>query len=103
MAVQKVLWLFLIQNAMIYEYFYSASREIFVCSNCIKKNHHVTAKIHVDEKNGEKFVELSENEHICEPKKDEFAARIINHSNFMIVDRDDKTNPAKAIVFTSKE
>uniref|UniRef100_A0A914PQF3 Uncharacterized protein n=1 Tax=Panagrolaimus davidi TaxID=227884 RepID=A0A914PQF3_9BILA len=90
-------------KSMIYEYFYSTSHEIFVCSNCGKKNRHITAKIHVDEKNGEKFIELSKNEHICEPKKDEFPARIINHSNFMIVDRENETNPAKAIVFTSKE
>uniref|UniRef100_A0A914QY04 Uncharacterized protein n=1 Tax=Panagrolaimus davidi TaxID=227884 RepID=A0A914QY04_9BILA len=90
-------------KSTIYEYFYSASEEIFICSKCQVKNCRVTAKIHVDEKNGEKFIELSKNEHICEPKKDEFPARIINHSNFMIIDREDKTNPAKAIVFTSKE
>uniref|UniRef100_A0A914QX76 Uncharacterized protein n=1 Tax=Panagrolaimus davidi TaxID=227884 RepID=A0A914QX76_9BILA len=86
---------------MIYEYNYHTSQKIFICSNC--KNRRVTAKIHVDEKNGEKFIEISKNEHICEPKKDEFPARVINHSNFMIVDREDKTNPAKAIVFTSNE
>uniref|UniRef100_A0A914QQ13 Uncharacterized protein n=1 Tax=Panagrolaimus davidi TaxID=227884 RepID=A0A914QQ13_9BILA len=90
-------------KSTIYEYFYSTSQEIFVCSNCRKKNCHVSAKIHVDEKNGEKFIELSKNEHICEPKKDEFPARVINHSNFIIVDRGDETNPTKAIVFTSKE
>uniref|UniRef100_A0A914PIS9 Uncharacterized protein n=1 Tax=Panagrolaimus davidi TaxID=227884 RepID=A0A914PIS9_9BILA len=90
-------------KSTIYEYFYHASQEIFICSSCHKKNRYVTAKIHVDEKNGEKFIKLSKNDHICEPKKDEFPARIINHSNFMIVDREDKTNPAKAIVFTSKE
>uniref|UniRef100_A0A914R2V1 Uncharacterized protein n=1 Tax=Panagrolaimus davidi TaxID=227884 RepID=A0A914R2V1_9BILA len=90
-------------KSTIYEYYYYTSHEIFVCLNCKKKNRHVSAKIHVDEKNGEKFIELSKNEHICEPKKNEFPARIINHSDFMIVDREDETNPAKAIVFTSKE
>uniref|UniRef100_A0A914PAX6 Uncharacterized protein n=1 Tax=Panagrolaimus davidi TaxID=227884 RepID=A0A914PAX6_9BILA len=90
-------------KSTIYEYNYLASKEIFICSKCQIKNHHVFAKIHIDEKNGEKFIELSKNEHICGSKKDEFPARIINHSNFMIVDREDKTNPAKAIVFTSKE
>uniref|UniRef100_A0A914QAE4 Uncharacterized protein n=1 Tax=Panagrolaimus davidi TaxID=227884 RepID=A0A914QAE4_9BILA len=90
-------------NSTIYEYYYHTFKEIFVCLNCNKKNRHVTAKIHVDEKNGEKFIELSKSQHICEPKKDEFPARVIKHSNFMIVDREDGTNPAKAIVFTSKE
>uniref|UniRef100_A0AC35GP92 Uncharacterized protein n=1 Tax=Panagrolaimus sp. PS1159 TaxID=55785 RepID=A0AC35GP92_9BILA len=90
-------------KSMIYEYCYHASHEIFFCLNCGKKNRHVSAKIHVNEKNGEKFIELSKNEHICEPKKDDFPARVINPSNFMIVDREDGTNPAKATVFTSKE
>uniref|UniRef100_A0A914Q1Z9 Uncharacterized protein n=1 Tax=Panagrolaimus davidi TaxID=227884 RepID=A0A914Q1Z9_9BILA len=90
-------------KSMIYEYYYETIKEIFICSNCKKKNRHVTAKIHVDEKNGEKFIEISKSEHICESKKDEFPARIIRHSNFMIVDRENKTNPAKAIVFTSNE
>uniref|UniRef100_A0A914PU47 Uncharacterized protein n=1 Tax=Panagrolaimus davidi TaxID=227884 RepID=A0A914PU47_9BILA len=91
------------EKSMIYEYYYETSKEVFVCSNCNKKNRYITAKIHFDENNGEKFIELSKNEHICEPKKDDFPARVINHSNFMIVDCKDKTNPAKAIVFTSKE
>uniref|UniRef100_A0A914Q4E8 Uncharacterized protein n=1 Tax=Panagrolaimus davidi TaxID=227884 RepID=A0A914Q4E8_9BILA len=90
-------------KSTIYEYYYYTSQKIFICLNCKNKNRHVSAKIHVDEKNGEKFIELSKNEHICEPKKDEFPARVINNSNFIIVDREDKINPAKAIVFTSKE
>uniref|UniRef100_A0A914Q6F9 Uncharacterized protein n=1 Tax=Panagrolaimus davidi TaxID=227884 RepID=A0A914Q6F9_9BILA len=90
-------------KSTIYEYFYSTSHETYICLKCQVKNRRVTAKIHVDGKNGEKYIELSKTEHICEPKKDEFSARVINHSNFMIVDREDKTNPAKAIVFTSKE
>uniref|UniRef100_A0A914QGT0 Uncharacterized protein n=1 Tax=Panagrolaimus davidi TaxID=227884 RepID=A0A914QGT0_9BILA len=54
-------------------------------------------------KSSPKCVYVAINEHICEPKKDEFPARVINNSNFMTVDREDETNPAKAIVFTSNE
>uniref|UniRef100_A0A914QYU8 Uncharacterized protein n=1 Tax=Panagrolaimus davidi TaxID=227884 RepID=A0A914QYU8_9BILA len=49
----------------------------------------------------EKFLELSKNEHICEPIKDEFADKIIHASNFIVTERDDEKKPKKVIVFTS--
>uniref|UniRef100_A0A914Q8Z3 Uncharacterized protein n=1 Tax=Panagrolaimus davidi TaxID=227884 RepID=A0A914Q8Z3_9BILA len=86
-----------------YEYYYHTSKEIFVCSKCQIKHSYVTAKIHVDEENGEKFIKLSKKEHICQPIKDAFAEKVIAASKFTFLNRDDETKPTKIIVFTSEK
>uniref|UniRef100_A0A914P8E8 Uncharacterized protein n=1 Tax=Panagrolaimus davidi TaxID=227884 RepID=A0A914P8E8_9BILA len=73
----------------------------FKCGNCERKKHRVTAKVHLNNETNEKFLELSEKQHVCEPIKDEFADKIINSSDFVVTERDDERKPKKIIVFTS--
>uniref|UniRef100_A0A914PLX1 Uncharacterized protein n=1 Tax=Panagrolaimus davidi TaxID=227884 RepID=A0A914PLX1_9BILA len=88
-------------NSLCYEYFYDKRAKVFTCSKCNRKKHRVSAKVHLNNETNEKFLELSKNEHICEPIKDEFADKIIDASNFIVTERDDEKKPKKIIVFTS--
>uniref|UniRef100_A0A914P0D1 Uncharacterized protein n=1 Tax=Panagrolaimus davidi TaxID=227884 RepID=A0A914P0D1_9BILA len=88
-------------KSMCYEYT-PEKKNYFRCYNCKIKKHHVTIKIHFDEEKNEKFVELLENEHICDPIKDEFKDKIIKSSNFMVIDRNDEKRATRIIVFTSE-
>uniref|UniRef100_A0A914QB24 Uncharacterized protein n=1 Tax=Panagrolaimus davidi TaxID=227884 RepID=A0A914QB24_9BILA len=88
-------------KSMCYEYFFETGNKCFVCRNCQRKKHRVTAKVHWNNETNEKYLELSKNEHICEPIKDEFADKIIHTSDFIVTERDDEKKPKKIIVFTS--
>uniref|UniRef100_A0A914QN39 Uncharacterized protein n=1 Tax=Panagrolaimus davidi TaxID=227884 RepID=A0A914QN39_9BILA len=88
-------------KSLCYEYFFVTRIKCFICGNCQRKKHRVSAKVHLNNETNEKFLELSKNEHICKPIKDEFADKIINASNFIVTERDDERKPKKVIVFTS--
>uniref|UniRef100_A0A914QVU6 Uncharacterized protein n=1 Tax=Panagrolaimus davidi TaxID=227884 RepID=A0A914QVU6_9BILA len=88
-------------KSLCYEYLFLTREKCFICGNCQRKNRRVTAKLHLNNETNEKFLELSKNDHICEPIKDEFADKIIHASNFMVTERDDEEKPKKVIVFTS--
>uniref|UniRef100_A0A914P6A6 Uncharacterized protein n=1 Tax=Panagrolaimus davidi TaxID=227884 RepID=A0A914P6A6_9BILA len=88
-------------KSLCYEYYFVSEKKCFVCGNCRRKKHRVTVKVHLNNETNEKFLELSEKQHICEPIKDEFADKIIDASNFIVTERDDERKPKKIIVFTS--
>uniref|UniRef100_A0A914PX78 Uncharacterized protein n=1 Tax=Panagrolaimus davidi TaxID=227884 RepID=A0A914PX78_9BILA len=86
-------------KSLCYEYYFVTRSKYFICGNCEKEKHRVTAKVHLNNETNEKFLELSKNEHICEPINDEF--KIIDASNFIVVERNVERKPKKVIVFTS--
>uniref|UniRef100_A0A914PRA3 Uncharacterized protein n=1 Tax=Panagrolaimus davidi TaxID=227884 RepID=A0A914PRA3_9BILA len=88
-------------KSLCYEYYFLTQKKCFICLNCERKKHRVTAKLHLNNETNEKFLELSEKQHVCEPIKDEFADKIIDASNFIVAERDDERKPKKVIVFTS--
>uniref|UniRef100_A0AC35FSQ3 Uncharacterized protein n=2 Tax=Panagrolaimus sp. PS1159 TaxID=55785 RepID=A0AC35FSQ3_9BILA len=88
-------------KSLCYEYCFVTGTKCFFCGNCQRKKHRVTAKLHLNNETNEKFLELSENEHVCEPIKDEFADKIIDALNFIVTERDDERKPKNIIVFTS--
>uniref|UniRef100_A0AC34FTJ4 Uncharacterized protein n=1 Tax=Panagrolaimus sp. ES5 TaxID=591445 RepID=A0AC34FTJ4_9BILA len=51
-----------------YIYTYNKHNENYVCVKCSNKKKHVTAKLLPDE-NGQNYVELGKNEHVCEMQK----------------------------------
>uniref|UniRef100_A0A914Q013 Uncharacterized protein n=1 Tax=Panagrolaimus davidi TaxID=227884 RepID=A0A914Q013_9BILA len=89
-------------KSMFYEFYFATEKKMFICSKCQVKKHRVTAKVHTNDKNGEKFIELSKNEHICEPIKDEYKDKIIEASNFIVLDRDDETKNTRIHLYTSE-
>uniref|UniRef100_A0A914Q8Q8 Uncharacterized protein n=1 Tax=Panagrolaimus davidi TaxID=227884 RepID=A0A914Q8Q8_9BILA len=88
-------------KSLCYEYYFVTKTKFFICGNCERKKHRVTAKVHLNNETNEKFLELSEKQHICEPIKDEFADKIIDVSNFIVTERNVERKPKKVIVFTS--
>uniref|UniRef100_A0AC34GVW7 Uncharacterized protein n=1 Tax=Panagrolaimus sp. ES5 TaxID=591445 RepID=A0AC34GVW7_9BILA len=67
-----------------YTYSWRNSGKFFQCYPCRAKNLSVVARIKEDE-NGESYVLLNDNEHICEPKKYQpFGAKIVQLPNFEI-------------------
>uniref|UniRef100_A0A914P2Z0 Uncharacterized protein n=1 Tax=Panagrolaimus davidi TaxID=227884 RepID=A0A914P2Z0_9BILA len=56
-------------KSLCYEYYFVTRIKCFICLNCQKKKHRVTAKVHLNNETNEKFIELSNDEHVCEPKK----------------------------------
>uniref|UniRef100_A0A914Q6K1 Uncharacterized protein n=1 Tax=Panagrolaimus davidi TaxID=227884 RepID=A0A914Q6K1_9BILA len=92
-----------IDESLCYEYYFLTRSKCFVCGNCERKKHRVTAKVHLNNETNEKFLELSINEHVCEPIKDEFADKIINASNFIVTERNVERKPKKVIVFTCEK
>uniref|UniRef100_A0A914QUC9 Uncharacterized protein n=1 Tax=Panagrolaimus davidi TaxID=227884 RepID=A0A914QUC9_9BILA len=90
-------------KSLCYEYYFVTETKCFICGNCQRKKHRVTAKVHLNNETNEKFLELSKNEHICEPIKDEFADKIIGASNFIVTERNVERSPKKVIVFTSEK
>uniref|UniRef100_A0AC35F5A9 Uncharacterized protein n=1 Tax=Panagrolaimus sp. PS1159 TaxID=55785 RepID=A0AC35F5A9_9BILA len=71
-----------------YNYFFINSAKSFMCQRCNLKRHSVTAKERQME-NGEVYLELGENEHICKPEKykseDEYPKEKIYEPNFKII------------------
>uniref|UniRef100_A0A914QZR7 Uncharacterized protein n=1 Tax=Panagrolaimus davidi TaxID=227884 RepID=A0A914QZR7_9BILA len=90
-------------KSLCYEYYFVTRTKCFVCGKCERKKHRVTAKVHLNNETNEKFLELSKNEHVCEPIKDEFADKIIDASNFIVTERNVKGKPKKVIIFTSEK
>uniref|UniRef100_A0A914Q421 Uncharacterized protein n=1 Tax=Panagrolaimus davidi TaxID=227884 RepID=A0A914Q421_9BILA len=84
-----------------YEYYFASREKVYICSNRTKCGCYTKAKLHFDLESNEKFIELSEGDHICEPIKDEFANKIINASDFMVVEGKGARKPTKVILFTS--
>uniref|UniRef100_A0A914QHI0 Uncharacterized protein n=1 Tax=Panagrolaimus davidi TaxID=227884 RepID=A0A914QHI0_9BILA len=84
-----------------YNYFFNKRDSSFLCLKCWKMKNRVRADLRIDEESGEKFVELGKNEHCCDPIKYEPEKELIEDSNFMVLNRESKTESAKLIVFTS--
>uniref|UniRef100_A0A914QY86 Uncharacterized protein n=1 Tax=Panagrolaimus davidi TaxID=227884 RepID=A0A914QY86_9BILA len=85
-------------KSLCYEYYFVIRDKYFICGNCETKKHRVTAKVHLNNETNEKFLELSKNEHICEPK---LKPKTIAKSMFELYQN--KNVDKKLIVFTSEK
>uniref|UniRef100_A0AC34FU93 Uncharacterized protein n=1 Tax=Panagrolaimus sp. ES5 TaxID=591445 RepID=A0AC34FU93_9BILA len=84
-----------------YNYYLNTIENIYVCSKCCHMKTRVRANMNVDEKTGEKYVILGNNEHVCEPSKYEPEENTIKDSNFMIFNQESERKTTKLVVFTS--
>uniref|UniRef100_A0A914P3A2 Uncharacterized protein n=1 Tax=Panagrolaimus davidi TaxID=227884 RepID=A0A914P3A2_9BILA len=83
-------------NSRCYTFCYQFSRESFMCKSCLNKKRKVSAKLRQYE-NGEEYIEIMYNNHICEPEKyepEKYAntSKKIFEPNFKIIDGGMKLN-----------
>uniref|UniRef100_A0A914QUC2 Uncharacterized protein n=1 Tax=Panagrolaimus davidi TaxID=227884 RepID=A0A914QUC2_9BILA len=89
-------------NLHCYKYYFDKSDQKYKCSKCREKHVTVTATLHEKEENGEKYLALGKNQHICEPVKYEPEKEVVvDSNNFMIFDQNDDTKPTRLVLFTS--